>query len=107
MSGSRSGLGQAGPDDAEAWLAAVSAGLAAAGLAAELRRTGAGLEVAATVRRPGRRETDVIVDEDGYAELRWWTAPGTTPDEAVTAITRATAAVTTPASGPPPRGAAS
>jgi len=72
-------------------LTAVVTGVAAAGLTAELRQTEAGLEAAATVRWPGRRETDVIVDEDGYAELHWWTSPAT-PAQAAASIARAVAA---------------
>lgn len=42
---------------------------------------------ASPVRRPGRREIEVVVDEDGYAELRWWAAPGATPADVAAVIT--------------------
>jgi hypothetical protein len=73
---------------------AVAAQLSAAGLVSAVQGTSAGLELTATSHRPGRREIEVVVDEDGYAELRWWAAPGATPADVAAVITRAIASVT-------------
>jgi hypothetical protein len=69
--------------------------LAAAGFAADLNETMAGLDVTAAVGQPGR-ETEVIIDQDGYIELRWWIAPGATAEEVATTITRAVAITSAP-----------
>jgi hypothetical protein len=87
--------------DPGAWLHAVSSGLAKSGLNARVAPTQAGLELSAALQRPGRRETELIIDQDGYAELRWWSGPGSTPAQVITAVIRAITAVTAvpPASG--------
>lgn len=59
-----------------------------------MHETSAGLDLIATSHHPGRREVEVIVDEDGYAELRWWAAPGATPADVAAVITRVIASVT-------------
>jgi hypothetical protein len=41
----------------------------------------------------GKREAEIIIDEDGYAELRYWNPPGTTPAEATATALRALSAV--------------
>jgi len=66
----------------------------AARLASVVQETSAGLELTATSYRPGCREIEVVVDEDGYAELRWWAAPGARPADVSAVITRAIASVT-------------
>jgi hypothetical protein len=80
-----------------AGMQAVAAQLSAAGVASVLHETKAGLDLTATLHQPGRRDVEVIIDEDGYAELRWWTAPGATPADMAAVITRAIASV---AAGP-------
>jgi hypothetical protein len=95
MTGSAPGRPHGAPVDPGAWIRGITAGLSAAGLATDLHETTAGLDVTAVVQQPGRRETEVIVDEDGYIELRWWTSPGATPAEVTSTITRALAAITT------------
>lgn len=84
----------AAPEDTAAWLTATAAQLLTNGLPAILNETAAGLDMTATLSRPGRKELDVIVDEDGYAELHWWADPGTTPAELAAVITRTVAAIT-------------
>jgi len=64
---------------------AVAAQLSAAGLVTVVQETSAGLDLTATSHQPGRKEVEVVVDEDGYAELRWWADPGATP--ALAAVT--------------------
>lgn len=82
------------PEDTAAWLKAIAAQLLTNGLPAVLNETAAGLDMTATLSRPGHKELDVIVDEDGYAELHWWADPGTTPAELAAVITRTVAAIT-------------
>jgi len=74
------------------WIRAVAAGLSAAGLATVLTDTTAGLDLTATASQPGRRGAEVIIDEDGYAELRWWTDQAATPAAASAALARVLAA---------------
>jgi hypothetical protein len=76
------------------WLRDVSSGLASAGLNAAVRPTKIGLQLSAVLQRPGRRETELILDQQGYAELRWWNDPGTTPAQVTTVFIRAVTAVT-------------
>jgi len=52
------------------------------------------LDVTAALHRPGGKETVVIVDDDGYVEIRYWNHPGATPDRVPAVITRALAAIT-------------
>src|SRR5882724_841950 len=55
---------------------AIAAGLAAAGVAASTNGNHlTGLDVTATIRPPGRARTEIMLDEDGYAEIRWHTNP--------------------------------
>jgi hypothetical protein len=83
-----------GHESPAAWLAAIASGLTAAGLVAELNESGAGLDVTGTLARAGHKEIDVIVDEDGYAELHWWIEPDASPATVATAVARAIAAIT-------------
>jgi hypothetical protein len=76
----------------------IAAGLTAIGLLARLHRTRSGTDLTATLHPPGHRDVEVIVDEDGYTELRYWANLSTTPTTAVTTIARALAAITAPRS---------
>ena len=77
-----------------AWrMRAIAAGLTAAGLTAHLHDTRGELDVTAALHRPGGKETDVIVDDDGYVEIRYWNRPGATPDQVTAVITRVLAAI--------------
>ena len=73
---------------------AIAAELAAAGLNTQLYDSRGGIDVTATASPPGQREIEVVVDEDDYCELRFWTPPGTQPAEVAAVITRAITAVT-------------
>jgi hypothetical protein len=88
----------ASPGDGQtaAWMRAIAAGLDAAGLDARVHDTCGVLDVTATLHRPGCKEIDVVVDEDGYVELRYWSAPGDTPAQVTATIGRALAAIATP-----------
>jgi len=94
MTSPAAGRPDAGPADPAALMLGIAAALTAAGLAADLDQTAAGRYVTAVMRQPGQRETEVILDEDGYIELRWWAAPGATAEEIAGAVTRALSAIT-------------
>ena len=48
------------------------------------------VEGAVAVRAcPGLRIGFLLIDDDGYVELRFWTDPGATPSEITSAVTRA------------------
>ena len=71
---------EAEPDDPGAplraqWIRGVDAALSDTGLATRLNETAGCLDVTVTVHEPGRKPTDVIVDEDGYIEIHWWSDP--------------------------------
>ena len=66
----------------------IAAGLAAVGLVTHLHRTPAGTDLTATLRLPGYRDIEVIADEDGYTELRYWCSLTSTPVADVATIAR-------------------
>lgn len=80
-------------EEATRRLRAVAAELSAVGLAISLHRTRAGLDLTATLHQPGRRETDVLIDEDGYTELRYWADPAATPAQLADTIVHALSVV--------------
>ena len=53
----------------------IAAGLTAVGLVTHLHRTRAGTDLTATLHLPGYHDIEVIADEDGYTELRYWCQP--------------------------------
>jgi hypothetical protein len=74
---------------------AIAADLAAAGLDARVHDTRGVLDITATWGRPGRRgDVEVVLDDDLYAEIRYWNAPDATPAQVSETITRALAAIT-------------
>ena len=72
---------------------AIVAGLAAGGLVAEVNQTRSVLDITATLERPGSKAAEVVVDEDGYVELRYWNRPAATPEQVTTVILRALATI--------------
>jgi hypothetical protein len=94
---SPSGAGPAADDPADPArrIRAVAAELTGAGLTTHLHETRAALDVTATLHRPGRKDAEVIVDEDGYVEIRYWNNPGATPAQITATISRALAVITT------------
>jgi hypothetical protein len=74
-------------------LPAIADELVAAGLSVQLHRTRAGLDLTATLHHPGRREMEILVDEDGYTELRYWADQSATPAQAADIIVRALCAI--------------
>jgi hypothetical protein len=71
----------------------IAAGLGAGGLVAEVNQTRGVLDVTATLERPGSKPAEVVVDEDGYVELRYWNRPGATPEQVTAVILRALATI--------------
>jgi hypothetical protein len=74
---------------------AIAAGLAAAGLAAEVHDTRGVLDVTAALDPPAGKQIEVIVDDDLYVEIRYWNPPRATPAQVTATISRALAAITT------------
>ncbi len=72
---------------------AIAAGLEAAGLTTRLHDTRAALDITATLHQPGCKETEVIVDQDGYVEIRYWNHAGATPARVTAVIVRALTAI--------------
>jgi hypothetical protein len=81
------------------WIRDIDTALAAAGLTTRLTETAAGFDVTAALHPSGHKPAEIVVDEDGYVELRWWTDPTATPRQVAAIITRALAAVTPAATG--------
>ena len=87
---------------------AIAAGLTAAGISAATNGNNiTGLDVTATTQPPGHAATEIMLDEDGYAEIRWYTNPDAPAADVTAALTRILAAITAtpaaPAPAPPPR----
>jgi hypothetical protein len=72
---------------------ATAAALAAAGMDARVHSTRGALDITASLGQPGSKSIEVIVDDDGYAEIRYWNAPGATPAQICAVITAALAAI--------------
>lgn len=68
--------------------------LTAAGLTATLNVTRETPDITARLPQPGGRDITIIIDDDGYIELRFWASPGATPSQVTTTLTRAISAIT-------------
>jgi len=79
---------------------AMAAELTANGLTTHLTDSRASLDLTATLSPSGRREAELIIDEDGYAEIRYWNAHGTPPDKVTATALRALKAITAAAPDP-------
>jgi len=92
------------PDpDSAARMDAVAAALTAAGLTAQVHVTRGVLDVTATWQPGEGKAAEVIVDDDGYVEVRYWNHPWATPEQTAAVIVRALAAITaTQRTQPPP-----
>lgn len=71
------------------WLEDVAASLAAAGTPGQLSGAEDEKYLAIPAALPGHRAAEVIVDSDGYCELRWWLTAGTPARQAAAVITAA------------------
>src|SRR6266851_5794694 len=72
----------------------VAARLAEMGLVTRLHRTRAGTDLTATLHLPGYHDIEVIADEDGYTELRYWCSLNSTPSAHVATVARLLEALT-------------
>lgn len=82
------------PDpDAAARMHAIADALGAAGLDARVHDTRGVLDVTARLGLPGGKPIEVIVDDDGYCQVSFWTPPGATPAQVTAAITAVVAAI--------------
>jgi hypothetical protein len=75
-------------------MAAIAAGLNAAGLDARVHDTRGVLDITATVHPPGGKDIDITVDKDHYVEIRYWNPADATPAQVTAVITRALTAIT-------------
>jgi hypothetical protein len=91
--GAVSSQGTQAVQETERWMRAIAAGLGAGGLVAEVHQTREVLDITATLQRPGGKPVEVVVDEDGYVELRYWNRPGANPEQVTTVILRALATI--------------
>lgn len=91
------------PDNAAQRIRAIAAGLTAAGITAGTHGNNiTGLDVTASSQPPGQATTEIMLDEDGYAEIRWYTNPNAPAADITTALTRILAAITPTALAPRP-----
>jgi len=68
--------------------------LTAAGLTAKLNVTRDIPDITARLSQPGGRDIKIIIDDDGYIEVRFWASPGTSPSQITTTLTRMISVVT-------------
>jgi S-adenosyl methyltransferase len=85
---------QEDPDEVMQRMLILTGLLTAAGLTAALNVTRETLDITARLPQPGGRDIAIIIDDDGYIELRFWASPGTTPSQITTTLTRAISAIT-------------
>ena len=76
---------------------AVAAVLGAHGLTTHMTDARVGLDLTATLTPGRQREPEFWVDEDGYAELRYWNPPGATAAQIAATALRVMEAVTSAA----------
>src|SRR5215470_16457570 len=79
--------------DAVERLRTIEVGLAAIGLSTRLRESAGKADLTATLHQPGQREIEVVIDADGYTELRYWANLNVTPTQTVATITSALAVI--------------
>jgi hypothetical protein len=80
-----------GGDDAEEALRrmiVLTGLLTASGLTARLNHTGDIPDITARLARPGGKDIQIIIDDDGYIEIRYWASPHDSPEQITTTLTR-------------------
>jgi hypothetical protein len=91
-------IAQPAPDQMCAYdaddMRAIASGLAAQGMATHLTDARAGIDVTAVRSPSGKREAELIIDEDGYAELHYWNLAGTPPEQVIATALRVLEVVT-------------
>lgn len=83
-------------EDTASRMRAIAAELSAHGLSARVHDTRGTLDLTATVQPAGQREAEIVIDEDGYTELRYWNQPGAGPSQISALALRVLAALTGP-----------
>ena len=81
------------PIDAVGSMRALAAELRAAGLSADVHETQGVVDVRASLDRPGCKTIEVIADDDGYIEIRFWHQPDAAPAQIAATITSALTAI--------------
>jgi hypothetical protein len=85
-----------GGDDAEEALRrmiVLTGLLTASGLTARLNHTGDIPDITARLTRPGGKDIQIIIDDDGYIEIRYWASPHDSPEQITTTLTRVLRAI--------------
>jgi hypothetical protein len=77
-------------------MAELGSALAAGGLRVQVNSTRGVLDITAELDWPQGKPVEVIADEDGYIEIRYWNPPGATAAGITAVISRALAAITGP-----------
>jgi len=82
------------PDpDAAVRMRAIAAALTEAGLTAQVHVTRGVLDVTATWELRDAKAAEVIIDDDGYTELRYWNQPQASPPQVASIVVRALATI--------------
>src|SRR5215471_21747718 len=79
--------------DAVERLRTIEVGLVAVALSTRLRESAGTADLTAILQQPGQRELGVVIDADGYTELRYWASVNVTPAQTVATITSALAVI--------------
>jgi hypothetical protein len=85
---------QEDPDEVLQRMLILTGLLTAAGLTAALNVTRETPDITARLPQPGGRDITIIIDDDGYIELRFWASPATTPSQITSTLNRAISAIT-------------
>jgi hypothetical protein len=93
MGNAKSGSSYEKKADIKARMDALAAELRANGLDAKVHVTHGTTDITATLPQSGRKDSHVVIDEDGYTELRYWADPAADPGQAVAAVLRALAVI--------------
>lgn len=91
-------------EEAAQRMRAVAAGLAAHGMTTYLHDSRERLDLTARLCPPGERETEILLDEDGYTEIRYWVHADAGSDEITAQALRVLAAGSSPAGQADTRG---
>jgi hypothetical protein len=94
--------GAVAPVDAGTWIRAIAVALGSSQFTPRLHTTRSGLDLTVVAQRDGRRSAECILDEAGYAELRWWIDLATPAADVAAQISRIVTAVSPPASASSP-----
>jgi hypothetical protein len=75
--------------DVTSWMRAIEAVFTSNGLTTHLTDARSGLDLTAVLSPSGKREAEIWIDEDGHVELRYWSAPDSTPEQIAAVALRA------------------